>query len=298
MVQSRETEFPLHNGFPTNEGLSIELASIKKEAGRPHGNIPHRQTHYGIAIFECGAGEHYIDFEPYPIKPNALFCFSPGQIHFLNLTKPYSVKIIRFSEKFILSSSMEQKEFFELDFFNNLFGTSSTILDENQGNFIIEMHGKMVKEYNEGSYGWMAMLRAYLRIILIYLQRIFDNKMDRKVIKKRTSIVYQFNKHVSKYYLAQRGIAFYASKIGVSVSYLNNSVKLLTGVSPGQIIRNEIVLEAKRLLAYSNSNIAEIGYYLKFDDPSYFGRFFKRETNMSPREFRTQLHEKYHFYVK
>ena len=108
-------------------------------------------------------------------------------------------------------------------------------------------------------------------------------------------MLHKFNNLVLKYSRKNRNIAFYAEKLNVSISYLNNSVKLHSGEPPGQIIRNKILLEAKRLLAHSNLNVAEIGYRLTFEDPSYFCRFFKRETQMTPLEFRSHMREKCHF---
>ena len=66
-------------------------------------------------------------------------------------------------------------------------------------------------------------------------------------------------------------------------------------MTPGKIINNEIALEAKRQLAYTDLTIAEICYKLNFEDPSYFSRFFRRETGMTPNVFRKHIGEKYHF---
>ena len=81
------------------------------------------------------------------------------------------------------------------------------------------------------------------------------------------------------------------------MTHLRNSVKEKTGRSPGHILRQEIALEAKRLLIHSELTAAEIGFKLGFDDPSYFGRFFKRESGLSPTAFRQRIIEKYQLKV-
>jgi AraC-like DNA-binding protein len=108
-----------------------------------------------------------------------------------------------------------------------------------------------------------------------------------------SAIVSLFKKMVSKNFLTQRSTAFYAQKLGISEAYLHELTKENTGITPGQIIRKEIATEAKRLLAHTTDTISEIGYKLSFDDPSYFGRFFKRETGLSPKSFRSYILEKY-----
>ncbi|MEM8863761.1 MAG: helix-turn-helix transcriptional regulator, partial [Chloroflexota bacterium] len=56
--------------------------------------------------------------------------------------------------------------------------------------------------------------------------------------------------------------------------------------TPGQLIRQEVVLEAKRLFQHTDLTATEISYRLGFNDASYFGRFFKREVGVSPGKFR------------
>ena len=91
---------------------------------------------------------------------------------------------------------------------------------------------------------------------------------------------------VSKQFVTKQSVADYADQLGVTVNHLNKTVKAATGYTPGQLIRQEIVLEAKRLMQHTDLTATEIGYRLAFDDPSYFGRFFKREVGVSPGQFR------------
>jgi AraC-like DNA-binding protein len=74
----------------------------------------------------------------------------------------------------------------------------------------------------------------------------------------------------------------------VTTNHLNETVKGTLGQPAGMIIRERLLLEAKRLLRYSDSPVAEIATHLNFEDPSYFSRFFKKHTGFSPSEFREQ----------
>ena len=106
---------------------------------------------------------------------------------------------------------------------------------------------------------------------------------SKRDVMRGSALVSLFKKMVSKNFLTQRFTSYYAEKLGISEAYLHELTKENTGLTPGQIIRKEIVMEAKRMLAHTTDTISEIGYKLSFEDPSYFGRFFKRETGLSPK---------------
>lgn len=79
----------------------------------------------------------------------------------------------------------------------------------------------------------------------------------------------------------------YAGKLNVSAKTLTNCVKGISQQTPLEIINERLILEAKRLLVYSDKTVNQIGFELGFDDPSYFVKFFKRQIKRSPGEFRS-----------
>ena len=80
--------------------------------------------------------------------------------------------------------------------------------------------------------------------------------------------------------------AEYAAMLNISEVYLNEVTKKTTGFTAGYWIRNKIILETKRLLVYTQLNSKEIAYAMGYDNYAYFNRFFKKETGMTPLEFR------------
>ena len=98
-----------------------------------------------------------------------------------------------------------------------------------------------------------------------------------------------FRQLVAENYLTVRSVQEYADLIGISTTHLRNTVKDITGYSPGQLIRQEIIFEAKRKLANTELTTAQIGYALNFEDTSYLSRFFKRETGKSPSSYREEI---------
>jgi AraC-like DNA-binding protein len=81
----------------------------------------------------------------------------------------------------------------------------------------------------------------------------------------------------------------YASILNISSKTLTNHTTETCIKTPLEIINDRIILETKRLLSHSNLNINEIGFQLGYEDPSYFVKFFKRQTKMSPSDFRKKI---------
>jgi AraC family transcriptional activator of pobA len=84
----------------------------------------------------------------------------------------------------------------------------------------------------------------------------------------------------------ERQIGFYASALSMTADRLNDHVKRAAGVTAGHLIRQRVLTEAKRELVFTGRPIHEIAYDLGFADPSHFARFFRKQTGMSPQDFR------------
>ena len=84
----------------------------------------------------------------------------------------------------------------------------------------------------------------------------------------------------------ERSVGFYADRICVTPKYLSAVVRQVSGRGPMQWINECVIVEAKNLLRFSDLTVQEISRELNFPTQSYFGRFFKKHTGMSPREYK------------
>ena len=277
----------------SDDADNFSITSFSKMGSLSRTPIPHRHAFYEIIYIKQGEGNHIIDFEAYPIKPESLYFFSPDQIHFWQVAKSLEGSSIKFNENFLLLPPSELYLTEYLDFFHNTEYPPNLTLENGKGEEIVYLFNRIEKEYHSNNYIRDLKIRSYLIVLLIEIQRIFMAGFNKRDALRGSAIVSLFKKMVSKNFLTQRSTAFYAQKLGISEAYLHELTKENTGITPGQIIRKEIATEAKRLLAHTTDTISEIGYKLSFDDPSYFGRFFKRETGLSPKSFRSYILEKY-----
>ena len=99
----------------------------------------------------------------------------------------------------------------------------------------------------------------------------------------------EFKTLLTKYFIEERQLTFYAEKLHVTPKYLSAAVKEASGKTTGDWIADVLILESKVLLQDKQQSIAQIAYQLKFTDPSHFGKFFKVQTGQSPLSYRTRI---------
>ena len=115
----------------------------------------------------------------------------------------------------------------------------------------------------------------------------FHNLKDMQQGQKN-SIVERFIELVRQHYREERQIGFYADKLCITPKYLSKLVKENTGRSAGEWIENHVILDARAMLQSSDMTIQQIAASLNFPNQSFFGKYFKRATGLSPKQYRNQ----------
>lgn len=109
-------------------------------------------------------------------------------------------------------------------------------------------------------------------------------------LSRKETLVMNFTRLVQKQFRWQRSINRYASQLNITPKYLMETVKEISGKTAGEIVDDFVVQESITLLSNNELSIAEIADELHFSDQSFFGKFFKRHTGKSPKEYRKSLH--------
>ena len=146
--------------------------------------------------------------------------------------------------------------------------------------FIIEMNSKDNLQ--------LEMLQMMLKRVIILCTRIYKNQHDfEKLNSKQVTLVREFNFLVEKFFRQKHTVAEYADLLNKSPKTLTNLFKKLANKSPLQFIQERKMLEARRLLRYTDRAVKDIAYELGYIDIQTFSRFFKRNQGLSPSKFRT-----------
>ena len=137
------------------------------------------------------------------------------------------------------------------------------------------------------------MLRVMLKRLIIIVTRLAREQYinEDELPAEKLDIVRHYNFLVEQNFRKQHQVKFYAEQLNKSPKTLSNVFALYNHKSPLAIIQERIVQEAKRLLIYTDKPAKEIGYYLGFEEAGHFGKFFKKQTGVSPSEFKNATAE-------
>lgn len=123
--------------------------------------------------------------------------------------------------------------------------------------------------------------------ILLGLGMLYRDKVSQNSgLSKSEQLSKEFGQLVMQYYMKERKVSFYAKQLGITPSYLCTTIKQMTGKTCIEIISEMVVMDAKAQLKSTDLSIHDIAYSLNFTNMSFFGKYFKRYTGVSPQEYR------------
>ena len=256
---------------------------------------PRRHDFYFMIWLTAGQGTHFIDFKGYEIQPQTLYFVGPYQIQYWEIEKPIDGYYIAFADVFY-----HQRNFLaQLTLFSSLVYEAMLTFNDDNARLIENLLSQFAAEFDglqQGSFGGQEAVVSLLQLILIHAQRQQTSAQQvgaRTVLNASGQITHTFLDHLEAYVHQNFPLQAYAEQLGITPDHLSDSVKKVLGIPASKLLKQRMTTEAKRYLVHSDKTSAEIAELLNFNDPSYFGRFFKRETGQSPRTFREQFWEKY-----
>jgi AraC family transcriptional regulator, transcriptional activator of pobA len=279
---------------------SIDKFNRKPEKGLPYQievfdkhrdfkvSYPHRHDDfYEMLFITKGNGVYTIDARKYPIEPNSIFFLSPGQIHELELSDDVEGYIFLFTSAFYHFNKTNPYKLYELPFFYTLGDETPPLRLEKKEQVasLSELFLKAIEEGNQRLADVDEAVRALLDLLLIYCQRQYPVRQEEKSGKGKV-LVKRFKQLVEEKCTDNLSVKEYADLLSVSPNHLSETVKELTGRTSTDLINDRMVMEIKQMLTHTNLSVSEIAYQLHFSDQSYFAKYFKKLTGLSPLEFR------------
>lgn len=249
---------------------------------------PHRHDFFEVLYLQKGSGYHVIDGNNYEIKPPCVFFMSPGQAHKLELSNDIEGFIFLFNADFYLLNRRNPNSLIEFPFFYTIHQDNPPLQlsNETDVHFLETLFRQSIAEADLPGEYKPEMLRSLLDLILTTCAARYHENEHLSQRGKGQILVKQFFQLLEENHTQNLPISKYAEMIGVTPNHLTQTVKMLTGKTSSQMIKAKQLLEIKRLLIHTNLSVSEIAGFLSFDDQSYFTKFFKRETGLTPLQFR------------
>lgn len=247
---------------------------------------PHRHDFFHIVWVERGTGRHIIDSVPYEVRPNTLFFMSPGQIHDFQLSDDAEGYTINFSSEFFALQLQNKNLLTEIPVYDLEQSIQALYPTDADANEIRSVLDAIRHEYHSEAFGAQDMIRSYLFILLVKASRLADPAGATDSVQHGQVVFRRFKALLEEHFATVQEPAGYAAMLRVTERALNDAARRATGSTAAQLIRDRVILEAKRLLAHSGAAIGDVGCHLGFEDPAYFSRCFKKHTGRTPLEFR------------
>jgi AraC family transcriptional regulator, transcriptional activator of pobA len=262
------------------------------EIEEPNVEDLHKHTFYEVMWVEKGKSRQVIDYVDYEISPGSLFFISPGQLHIFEEWRPVSGGCIVFTEDFFLLNYQDKDKLFELSFLDNFY--SHPVLHPTKPKFLeIKRTIDLITEEKKRKNYLPSVAQALLHVLLTQIQRCIDDQSESVVSKKYLVLYKKFKNLIDLNFTENISVSEYASKLAITQHHLNFVAKDVTGKTATEVIRARSILEAKRLLSFSNHSVSEIASQLGYFDSSYFAKLFKAETGNTPLEFKSAISESY-----
>jgi len=214
---------------------------------------------------------------------------APGQIHDFVLSDDATGFTINFSPEFFALKLHSRQGLTDIPIYNFEKLTNALYIDEERAHGLHVVLDAIIEEYLTEQGGYEEIICSYLRIFLLKVSRFASSDSVVNSSSRTQLLSRRFKSALEKNFSAINQTADYASLLKVTERALNEATRQAFGYTAAQLIRERVILEAKRLLLHSEISVAEIADRLGFEDPAYFSRCFKKHTSRSPIDFRQSL---------
>lgn len=243
---------------------------------------------YTFVWNQGGAKQWEIDLIPVEIPPNTIFSLSPGQTLLIDGASEDCI-IIQFNREFYCVQDHDHEISCNGMLFNGVLSTPMLILNNDEKRSFDVLLEVIKEEFNNQDEVQLEMLKTVLKRFIIKCTRLAKRQFaDKFVNLQELDTVRHFSALVEKHFRTLHKVSDYADLMNKSSKTLANVFKTLGARTPLQIIHGRIILEAKKLLLYTDKSAKEISFELNFSDPVQFSRLFKNETGVTPGDFKNK----------
>lgn len=266
----------------------IKLEELYQREGLDHSIENHHKVEFFILLFiEEGIGSHTIDFIDYPCSKGTLLTIRKDQIHKFNKSENLKGSLLIFTDEFLVNYLEKLEAHKTLLLFNEFLTNPKIQLNDSEFSDVKKLIYHIENEYFETIDSFqMSIIRSALHILVTKLFRIKSKKEKIDVDKKYLRDFIKFQNLVEINTKQTTKVKDFASEMNISTKTLNTITRSVVHKSAKEFIDEICTKQIKRLLINTEHSIKEIAYQSGFEETTNFYKYFKRQTQSTPEQFR------------
>ncbi len=243
----------------------------------------HRDLHQ-VLLLQRGRVKARLDAQVATLRAPAAIVVPPGMVHAFDFQRETVGCVVSFSRALAVqlpSGGSTVPEFLE---HGAALPLDRALLDQTDLTRLADM---LLREFARAAPARRLALSGLLAALLANLGRFLpDAAPPEEAGARDRDLVARFREQIELRFREHAGIGDYAALLQASEARLLRACLAVTGQSPLELVHLRLLIEAERQLRYTSMTVARVAYYLGFEDPAYFTRFFTRRMGTSPRDFR------------
>lgn len=275
------------------QGLMRECVTANSDSQMQVFRFPCRIDAFVIGVGTEGETSVSFNLREFRLKKDSMFIFTPQNILQVKSEKDFKADVIAISPDFMRRINIDIKNMMPL--FLKFGANPSLTLTPEESRSLRSMIAQLERETRGPETHFSFDIVSGLIAATIYkvgdimYHYLAEHPEEQNNAHNRAEEYFkQFTHLLGEHYREERSVGFYARLLCITPKYLTTLIKRISGQSVSEWIDNYVILEAKTLLKYSTMSIQEIAYYLNFPNQSFFGSYFKRNTGMSPSQYKAQ----------
>lgn len=231
-----------------------------------------------------------VDFKEYVVTQPSLFFVNSNQYLYISEASVAAVQMIFYNRDFYCVQIHDAEVACDGLLFNNIFEMPQVTLEASDWETASHLFDQIADELENGDASSEEMIRTYLKQMIIRATREWKKQnLDNGPVPipaAEQDFFRNFSRLVDIHFREKHSVADYAQLLNIAPKTLSSKFNKMHLENPNEAIKNRILLEAKRLLIYTDLSIKEIAYQLGYEDPAYFNRLFTQKLAQSPAFFR------------
>ena len=246
---------------------------------------PEAASFIKIVLVEAG-GNVIVDFQEYHLTHPTLFFLNAGQYH--HLDEACAGTALYYNRDFYCVEIHDREVACDGILFHNAYEIPSVRVEGDAGPAVAQVLQAIKQELTHPDSSQEEMLRLLLKQLIIKATRLWKQQHGAVSEQARQEVEFArtFSQLVEWHYRRHHTVADYAALLHLTPKALSKRLARSGHAAPNDIIKNRIILEAKRLLAHTPLLVKEIAYALGYEDTSYFSRLFAQQAGTTTHLFR------------